>query len=49
MNSVDSMLKSAFQFELINKFNILPPEQIDEDTLTVMEYLKKRISELSKD
>lgn len=49
MNSIDSMLKSAFQYELINQLGVLPLDEVNADILTVREYLKKRISELSKE
>jgi hypothetical protein len=44
--SINAMLKSAFQYELINSLETLPASEIDEDTLAVVYYLKKRIKEL---
>lgn len=44
-----AMLKrSAFQDELVNVLNVLPEEDIDEATVVVQEYLKKRLKQLEK-
>lgn len=46
--SVDMLKKSAFQDELTNILELLPVEQVDQETLNVIEYLKRRIKEIDK-
>lgn len=46
--SVDMLKKSAFQDELTNILELLPEEQVDQETLNVIEYLKRRIKEIDK-
>ena len=46
--STDWFKRAAFLDELNNKLFLLPPNQLDDDTLVVINYFKSRIDELSK-
>ena len=46
--SIDVLKKSAFQDELTNILELLPVEQVDQETLNVIDYLKRRIKEIDK-
>ena len=46
--SVDVLKKSAFQDELTNVLELLPVEQVDQETLDVIKYLKRRVKELDE-
>lgn len=46
--SIDVLKKSAFQDELTNVLELLPEEQVDRETLDVIEYLRRRIKEIDK-
>ena len=46
--SVDMLKKSAFQDELTNVLELLPEEQVDQETLDVIKYLKRRVKELDE-
>lgn len=47
-SSTDWFKRAAFLDELNNKLFLLPPNQLDDDTLVVINYFKSRIDELSK-
>jgi hypothetical protein len=44
--SIDVLKKSVFEDELINTLNLIPVESVDEATVSVIEYFKRRIKEL---
>jgi hypothetical protein len=44
--SIDVLKKSVFEDELINTLGLIPTESVDEDTVSVIEYFKRRIKEL---
>ena len=44
--SIDALKKSAFEDELNNVLNLVPSEYLDKDTVSVIEYFKRRIKEL---
>jgi ATP-dependent protease HslVU (ClpYQ) ATPase subunit len=47
--SVDTLKKAAFHDELENVLKVLAieaPDRVDENIVTVMEYLKKRLKEI---
>ena len=44
--SIDVLKKSVFEDELINTLSLIPVESVDEDTVSVIEYFKRRIKEL---
>ena len=44
--STEWLKKAAFTDELTNKLLLLPSSEVDEDTLTVIHYLKKRVKEI---
>ena len=46
--SIDVLKKSAFQDEITNILELLPVEQVDQETLNVIDYLKRRIKEIDK-
>lgn len=45
--SSDMIIKAAFTDELKNYFELLPVEAIDYELLTVMEYMRKRVDEIT--
>jgi hypothetical protein len=45
--STEWLKKAAFTDELNNTLLLLPPSEVDEDTLVVIHYLKKRVKEIS--
>ena len=44
--SLDVLKKSVFEDELINILGLIPTESVDEGTVSVIEYFKRRIKEL---
>jgi hypothetical protein len=47
-DSTELLKKSAFIDELNNRLLLLPADQIDEETLSVINYLKARVIEINK-
>ena len=46
--SIDFLVARIFENELNNYLKNLPEDQIDEEVITVIEYLEKRISHIKK-
>ena len=46
--STEWFKRAAFLDELNNKLLLLPPDQLDDDTLAVILYLKTRVAEINK-
>lgn len=46
--STELLKRAAFLDELNNKLLLRPSDQLDEDTLTVIHYLKSRVAEITK-
>jgi hypothetical protein len=46
--STEWLKKSAFSDELTNRLLLLPASEVDEDTLIVVNYLKRRIAEIER-
>jgi hypothetical protein len=46
--STEWLKKSAFKDELTNRLLLLPASEVDEETLTVVRYLKKRVEEIER-
>lgn len=47
-DSTELLKKSAFIDELNNRLLLLPADQIDKETLSVINYLKARVIEINK-
>lgn len=47
--SIDSLRKAVFERELQDNLLLLSPEEVDEETLIVIEYLKKQVAEIKKE
>lgn len=46
--STEWFKRAAFLDELNNRLLLLSPEEVDENTLTVINYLKTRVAEINK-
>ena len=46
--STEWLKRAAFLDELNNRLLLLPSDQVDEDTVAVINYLKVRISDINK-
>lgn len=44
--STEWLKKAAFKDELTNRLLLLPATEVDEDILTIVRYLKKRVEEI---
>jgi len=46
--STEWFKRAAFLDELNNRLLLLPPDQVDEETLNVINYLKSRVADINK-
>ena len=46
--STEWFKRAAFLDELNNRLLLLPPDQVDEETLTVINYFKSRVADINK-
>lgn len=47
-SSTDWFKRAAFLDELNNRLLLLSPDQVDEETLIIIDYFKSRVAELSR-
>jgi hypothetical protein len=47
-DSTELLKKAAFIDELNNRLLLLPADQVDKETLAVINYLKARVTEINK-